>query len=97
MPGMSYKKYTVYGMFGVVGFLVIYGSNCNVSLLPEQVAEIARQVFDPYCYVRSYNIEPEGPGFPYIPFQTPSMSVTTSGTAASNVSLSNVVFGTSLK
>lgn len=94
---MSYKEYTVYGMFGIVGFLVIYGSNCNISLLPEQVAVIAQQVFDPYCYVKSYNIEPEGPGFPYKPFNTHLMSVTTSGTTASNVSLSSVTFGTTLR
>lgn len=77
---MTYKKYAVYGFYGFLGFLVVYSSNCNAPLLPQQVAQIAQQIFNPNCYVKSYNIDPEGPGYPYIPFHGQPAAVVASGT-----------------
>src|SRR4051812_1843737 len=96
---MKISKYAVYGLYGFLGFLVIYSSNCNAPLLPQQVKQIAQQVFNPSCYIRSYSIEPEGPGYPYAPLNTQPMAMVASGTAtgASGASLSsapNISLGT---
>lgn len=87
---MTYRKYAVFGFYGLLGFLVIYSSNCNASLLPQQVTQIAQQIFNPFCFVKSYGIELEEPGYPYIPFYGSPASIVASGTVtgASGASLS---------
>lgn len=96
---MNYRKYAVYGFYGFLGFLVIYSSNCNTPLLPQQVTQIAQQVFNPYCFVKNYNIELEGPGYPYVPFHGLPAAVVASGTVtgASGASLSTTAIGTMAK
>ena len=89
---MYYRKYAVYGLYGFLGLLVIYSSNCNTSLIPQQVTQIAQQIFNSSCYVKSYNLEPEVPGYPYVPIHTLPTSVTASGTVTgtSGASLSTI-------
>lgn len=89
------KRYAVYGFYGFLGFLVIYSSNCNTPLLPQQVTQIAQQVFNPYCFVKSYGIDPEGPGYPYVPFHGLPAAVVASGmvTGTSGASGSTIPLG----
>lgn len=83
---MIERKYIVHlGGVGLAVVLIIYASSCN-PLPFDTITKIARQYYDPACYVQSLKIEPpELPQRPSLPPITDIRAVNASGTSVGTV------------